>query len=216
MKTTKEELTDKALELFREFGYENVSINKICKECHVTRGSFYHHYKAKGDILLEFHRKDYENTLFIMKNLIMVDSPIEQLWKFFEASIDRSNMYLGADTLKHAIIQDMSLENRYITPYAVNRDELNDYTEMLYAIIVRGQRLGEIRKDADPKDMVFTVIAGIIGVSIAWSASKGNFDRKAEVRRIFETVFFGGNELMKGDGGKVMEARNPIEDSCDN
>lgn len=52
MKTTKKQICDAAMELFKESGYENVSIQDICNVCGVTRGAFYHHYKNKDDLLI--------------------------------------------------------------------------------------------------------------------------------------------------------------------
>ncbi len=48
---TKEKIITKSLKLFEQYGYENVSIAKIMKECKISKGGLYHHFKNKEDIL---------------------------------------------------------------------------------------------------------------------------------------------------------------------
>lgn len=45
------EILDAALDLFSTLGYENTSINDIIKKVGVTKGSFYHHFASKDDIV---------------------------------------------------------------------------------------------------------------------------------------------------------------------
>lgn len=52
MIVTKKKMMDGAICLFREKGYEAVSIGNICDCFGVTRGSFYHHFNSKEDLLL--------------------------------------------------------------------------------------------------------------------------------------------------------------------
>ena len=54
MKVTKDELSRTAIRLFREEGYRNVTVNKICEAAGVTKGSFYHHFDSKDDIILQY------------------------------------------------------------------------------------------------------------------------------------------------------------------
>lgn len=46
-------LTDTAIQLFRKKGYNNVTVDEIIKQCQTSKGSFYHHFKSKSDIINE-------------------------------------------------------------------------------------------------------------------------------------------------------------------
>ncbi|MBG9979862.1 TetR/AcrR family transcriptional regulator [Facklamia sp. DSM 111018] len=47
----KQEILDIAFELFEKKGYDTVSTNDIVKEVGIARGTLYHHFKSKEDIL---------------------------------------------------------------------------------------------------------------------------------------------------------------------
>lgn len=49
----RELIIEKSLELFKEKGYENVTVDMIVEICKTSKGSFYHHFSSKADILNE-------------------------------------------------------------------------------------------------------------------------------------------------------------------
>ncbi|MFK2821563.1 TetR/AcrR family transcriptional regulator [Arcobacter sp. YIC-80] len=52
-KTSREEILQKAIILFKKRGYSNTSIANIAEECGLIKGSLYHHFKSKDEIGLE-------------------------------------------------------------------------------------------------------------------------------------------------------------------
>ncbi|MGA1939273.1 TetR/AcrR family transcriptional regulator [Arcobacter sp. YIC-310] len=52
-KTSREEILQKAIILFKKRGYSNTSIANIAQECGLIKGSLYHHFKSKDEIGLE-------------------------------------------------------------------------------------------------------------------------------------------------------------------
>lgn len=51
-KTTREQIIDAADELFYQRGFEHTSFADIASAVNISRGNFYHHFKAKDDILV--------------------------------------------------------------------------------------------------------------------------------------------------------------------
>ena len=49
-KITKDIIIETAYQLFFKHGYNNVTINDICKECKITKPTFYTYIKSKDDI----------------------------------------------------------------------------------------------------------------------------------------------------------------------
>lgn len=76
MQSTKEKLFDKAIELFSENGYENVSIKDVAAAAGITGGSLYNHYASKEEILDEIF--DYFETNYFT-NTAPVDDVEEAL-----------------------------------------------------------------------------------------------------------------------------------------
>ena len=62
---TKKELYTTALRLFREKGYENVSISEIAREAGTAKGTFYIHFPSKAAVvteMLHYYDDTYEET----------------------------------------------------------------------------------------------------------------------------------------------------------
>ena len=51
-KTSREKILQSAVELFMEEGYEAASVNDICKNAGVSKGSFYHYFETKQALFL--------------------------------------------------------------------------------------------------------------------------------------------------------------------
>lgn len=66
-KITKEEIIIKCTEVFRINGYHHTSMNDLAQACGLKKGSFYHHFKSKEEIMqaaLELARGYYNNKVF--------------------------------------------------------------------------------------------------------------------------------------------------------
>lgn len=80
--TAKEKIIDAAWELFQEVGYENATVNDIIKKSGTSRGAFYHHFRAKEDLLFQmawYFDQGYEGWL---ENQPEDQNPITTLYKF--------------------------------------------------------------------------------------------------------------------------------------
>lgn len=64
-KITKDIIIETAYQLFFKHGYNNVTINDICKECKITKPTFYTYIKSKDDILAHFMMTLQKQSLLI-------------------------------------------------------------------------------------------------------------------------------------------------------
>ncbi len=51
----REEIYEKALELFIQEGYDNTPLSRIAKELNLTKAGLYHYFKSKEDLLFAIH-----------------------------------------------------------------------------------------------------------------------------------------------------------------
>ena len=80
MKDTKKIILQTSIELFRSKGFENVSVDIICEKSGISKGAFYHHFKAKGDLLTEYLGSIAPHHLSLINDIIDISDPVEQLW----------------------------------------------------------------------------------------------------------------------------------------
>lgn len=101
---TKFKIIAEALRLFKEKGYDSVTVKDICDACSLTRGAFYYYYKTKGDVLEDmFIQADKLNTEQLV-TILESENYLEQFLTIFNIYMDRclefgpdiyGNMYIN-------------------------------------------------------------------------------------------------------------------------
>ena len=192
MHKTKELLMEKAVDLFRKYGYDNVTIDQICKACDVTKGSFYHHFANKSDILLCYYSKTHASVLPVFKNLVTIKSAYDQLWEIIIYAVDKNTDEIGPDIFKEVLLAEIStdisfFDSKHVVSGDITAEE--DYTELLISLIEKGQKDNTIRSNVKAQDLYKTYRLAEKSSAIKWSLLKGNYDRAEEIKIIFETIF---------------------------
>ncbi|WP_461812231.1 TetR/AcrR family transcriptional regulator [Faecalimonas sp.] len=86
--TIKERLINAAWELFLEKGYDATTVNEIIERSQTSRGSFYHHFRGKEDLIFSlayFFDNDYDKWL---ESLSPDLSAVDKLIAFDEFILD--------------------------------------------------------------------------------------------------------------------------------
>lgn len=187
MITTRDEICKQAFKLFCENGYGNVSVDSICQKCGVTRGSFYHHFKSKDDLLLSWF-EDYMNS----SNSFLIDnydgSAKEKLWMCCEnyAGFLAS---LGRDLLYHIMMADFSANGEYFTPATMNNSKYTFLRDAHLSLIRESQIEGSISALLSAEKLLFSYVCAVTGLIVNWKLTEGNFDFKEQVRILYNTIF---------------------------
>lgn len=91
---TKDRIVASAWKLFYEKGYENTTVDEIIRSCGVSKGAFYHYFKAKDELLSSLSYmfdREYENILdTIDPQMNSFDKLIyltKHFFKFIEATV---------------------------------------------------------------------------------------------------------------------------------
>nr|WP_272108716.1 TetR/AcrR family transcriptional regulator [Staphylococcus sp. NRL 22/194] len=59
----RQRIEDKAIELFRDEGVDNVSMNRLSKELNIGMGTLYRHFKDKGDLCYHIIEHDFDDIM---------------------------------------------------------------------------------------------------------------------------------------------------------
>lgn len=189
MNDTRKLITDTAIELFKQKGYENTSVNDICKACKISKGTFYYHFPNKDEITYEFYEKMFSEFNGVLADLISISSAKEQLWTVYEYSIDRT-IALTPQVLYALLLSDIQKGLTFFSPYSDHT--LNTASsrnlKLQIELVKKGQKEGTIRQ-GDPVTLVRTFVSALIGIAIAWSSNGGPFDEKEELKKAFDVIF---------------------------
>ena len=189
MRGTKSDIIKKAIELFKAEGYNNVSINQLCNACGVTKGTFYYHFKAKDEIIFHYYENLSVNLIEMMPFIAKQASYKDKLWVLFEYWIDNSTR-LGPSLLKAFMIADAEKGLKYFSPYSgYLHGEIKSSYDLQIELIKQGQIQGTIRTGIAPEKLMHTFLSAMIGIAFDWASNNGVYDRKEELKKVFEVVF---------------------------
>ncbi len=119
----KEDILDKALEMFSEIGFKKTSINKIVQSLDVSKGAFYHYFESKDELIRELVNR-YVDTVVSFPNEIINHpqlSAMEKLNKLIEAFVT---------------YKTVNVEMRQKYRGLANKTDNYEIREMIYADIV--------------------------------------------------------------------------------
>ena len=192
---TKQLLIETAIDLFREFGTDKVSIKDICDRSKLTRNAFYYHFENKdqlfdaiADYIVSLSKQRVVN-LYGLKNSYM------QIWEFYKAYLS-TELEMGPDIMNQICIARTVNESSDYSSYSyVDEDMANTMS----ALIADAQKSGQIRNMTDPMQLMWASYAIIRGTNIKWCFVWGKSDLLKEAWDNLATLFLPDPEILKED-----------------
>lgn len=179
---TKQHIQECAIQLFKEHGYDNVTIIQICEAAGITKRTFYYHFASKNEIMQHYSTYLAEKAENIVDALVDQKSYVEILWVLLNTfSIYRDD---GVDILRQIYLYVLQGKNEKEADFP--------YSTYLYETFARtianAQKAGEIRNSSDPADLAFALQHLFRGVLFSWAAANGSFDLSERFRNVFDTL----------------------------
>jgi TetR/AcrR family transcriptional repressor of nem operon len=162
--STDEKLLDAALRLMLSKGYPATTVDEICSEAGVSKGSFYHFFKTKEALGLATLARFYRHGVAEMQSgpFLSMTDPVERALGFVDHVADRST-YLWTDG---CLLGGFAAELAETNP-AMRRAVADMFDQLAGAIAVVfgpiGKRTGENGPSAmDLAEMFLAVLEGSI------------------------------------------------------
>ncbi len=191
-RNTKERIKQIALSLFREKGFENVTINEICKASGVNKHTFYYYFKSKDDLLDDYHEISYDIDTSSFVEILNAENFIEQLWFSYKPFFERINDS-GTEIARQLFIKNL---NRDVGTFRLD-DKRDSMLALQQDIIKKAQAAGEMRNMSDPKMLLSLMHQLLMSTSFAWVMSGGGFSFEEASRGEMEVLFDVKAELRK-------------------
>ena len=170
MKITREEISDTAVKLFLDKGYNNVTIQDICNELNITKPTLYKYISNKEDLILDL----YDSTIDHYQQLLIV----------FSTLIKDTKKY-GYDLFSQMFIANLK-ENR--NSFAM-RESL---TKLCIIIIKKAQKNKEIHNLSNPEFLYQALAHTFTGHEALWCIKK-------EEKCFDESFYLSMNALLEVD-----------------
>lgn len=170
---TKAAIIESALHLFREHGFDAVTVEEITQNAGVAKGSFYTYFSTKSDIIVEeFRSIDAYYERYAGRNLKRYATAEEKLVAFTRAQMRYVRDMVGNTNLK------ILYANQTIQPGSekiiINRER--HWHRIVRETILEGQESGEFRNDLDVDRMALLFNRSARAVFLDWCISDASFD----------------------------------------
>ena len=169
----RKEIMDIAIELWQKRGYRNVSVEEICRNLNVTKGSFYHHFSSKRELLIRYYlEKTDEELKTSLKSIQKETSSIAAVKKIYRVYTG------GIATLSPELVMGILSKNDAFSLHHNDfYDGIPDLMEKeLKSAILHGQKEKEIRTDLDADVLLELVTYSLFGIAINWCYTDRSFD----------------------------------------
>ncbi|QNJ97923.1 Transcriptional regulator [Constantimarinum furrinae] len=168
--TRKEEIIEVASQLFKEKGYNAVSMRDIALAMGIKAASLYNHISGKQELLSTLIlRVAREFTLGMNSVMQSSESPLKKIERIIELHIDITVNY--SEGLAALNNDWMHLENEDLESFVRMRE---DYEENFRQIIKQGIELGEI-KSYHPEVILFSILSTLRTLYL-WYQKRGKLD----------------------------------------
>jgi AcrR family transcriptional regulator len=151
---TKKHIFDVAHQMFREKGFNNVTIEEIADATGMSVGSLYHHFKNKYEILASWHEQldnlynkyfDKMNSLSKSENKRIITIIREMMLYMNETCV-----YYGAEYI--SVVYSYMLSNPEFAK--IMTDRRRAYYKIMLKLMKEGKKRGEIRLDISDQQLV--------------------------------------------------------------
>ncbi len=173
-------LTKTASELFKEFGYNNVTVSQICRVAHIARSSFYSTFKDKDDLVIYMFTMHLTQSESLMSAFVMQENDFERIWLLYAYYIDLA-IKMGYTLSGTLMIIDLS---RNIGIY----DQMLTARQWSVPLCENCQKQGIIRNQTPAGELMPMVTCALNNMVYEWSRLRGEYPLRENARKTVECL----------------------------
>ena len=167
---TKARLMESARRLISEKGFDNISVEDITKDSGVAKGTFYHYFACKEDVVRELSNTATQATI---ARAIAYEGDVVERCSFYFYEIYKDCEWNGVRLVRQWLHENLDPSASAVA----NEEVLSGIYKALSQILSthQGERAGELAADA-PIDMISRILVShCIGVVTVWCMLGGSF-----------------------------------------
>jgi AcrR family transcriptional regulator len=178
-----ETLTDIAIAVFAERGYDGASMDDVARAAGITKAGIYHHVASKEALLERGLQRALDALDAVLADADACSGPRDELRRIVLAVAELTFALRPQLTVLFRIRGNSSVERE-----AIERRRIFD--RRLTALVARAQTAGEIRPDLDP-GVVTRLIFGMSNSIVEWYRVDGRISNR-EIARAVVAISFDG------------------------
>lgn len=168
---TKAKLLASARKLISERGFDHVSVEDITRDSQVAKGTFYHYFKSKEEVVLEL---SHASAVSNLENALAYEGGVIARCVQYFHSVYRDCAWNGVRIIRQWLRE--SIEN-VSDGYDSEETLCNMYESLRRVLVVhQGDGAGEMRADAPVEKVCRILVSHFIGVITVWCMLNGSFN----------------------------------------
>jgi AcrR family transcriptional regulator len=188
---TRRKIIESADSLFREYGFDNVSVDSIVEKAGISKGGFYVHFESKDAL----------TAVLITEYVKRADLSYGAFTETFPEGAETSAILLSlvgkiadmiTDRVGYVLIK---MAYRIQIDRNISTDALLSYSRDIYrvfgSLIQRGVRRGEFTKELDAETTAEQFVTVLRGFTYEWCIRYPDFHLKEELLRQFQLLLSG-------------------------
>jgi AcrR family transcriptional regulator len=182
---TKQKLLDAADQLVKERGFDAVSVDDIVAACGLAKGTFYHHFTSKDDLLVYLTRTPYDE---LKKKYASTEGQpnLQRLRLFMHEWFNMAAKYnLHFTVLFNRMTFTESLEHKSANKISQMDEGLNIVLECLEHAVEQG----ELKADTPVEDLARTILFSMQGSTLYQNQHPDTFDIEAWAKSFTDLTF---------------------------
>ncbi|WP_034745846.1 TetR/AcrR family transcriptional regulator [Halalkalibacter wakoensis] len=169
-KPTKERIIETALNLFEEYGFHAVTVDRIVKESRSSKGGFYHNFKSKDELLYTVHDSFITYILDKAEDAYnRYTTPAERLYETIRSFVMMFELYRPHVTVFYQ--ESLYLSSDY---YDAIKQKRRRYKDMMFRVVEEGKACGEFRQEI-PVPITSMAIFGMTNWTYKWYKESGQY-----------------------------------------
>lgn len=178
---TKSKIFNTAVDMISQHGFSNVTVDDICKGANVAKGSFYHYFKSKDDIVIQTYRKIDD----IYEKMIIKLPPESTSIEKIIASVMFQAKYAKRSGVEH-VRQIYRSQVEAGTAYFISEER--PFFKVLCGIIVDGQNKHQLKTDLTAPALTRFVLTMSRGIIYDWCVHDDSYDIEDVMKKYFRLL----------------------------
>jgi len=163
MSGSKDAIIAAAMLLFKERGYDRVSVSDICARAETSRNTFYYYFASKEDLLLEWAESYAPDAEAIRADVLSMSTPLQRLLRLNRRSAERF-LNIGVDLTRQYLKAYISGNNSAIVTQHAS-------STLFQSLVKSCQANGSIRNRLPAERLEFASARMMFGILMEWCAN---------------------------------------------
>lgn len=182
----KDKITKHSVQLFKEKGFSETSIQDIVDSLEVTKGTFYYYFKSKEELLMDIHERYIDDLLERQQKIIHKEQTAAK------TITDIVGLLIGDIQFHQADGVIYLREMRNLSPENTKKIKAkrSRFRQVIEQVLEDGRGNGEFRQNIQPKMISFAVL-GVTNWTYNWVDVEGEISLDELAKMYADFVLYG-------------------------